>query len=1052
MPTNPAVIQLSSLDGTTGFRLDGISAYDASGGSVSSAGDINGDGFADLIIGAYGADSNGFNAGSSYVVFGKAEGFSATFALSSLDGSNGFRLNGSAAGDQNGISVSSAGDVNGDGFDDLIIGANGADPNGSYLAGASYVIFGKAGGFSAVLNPADLDGSNGFRLDGAASYDQSGFSVSSAGDVNGDGFADIIIGARLADPNGNSIAGSSYVVFGKEGGFSATFDLSSLDGSNGFRLDGNASSDLSGFSVSSAGDVNGDGFADIIIGAYGADPNGSNSGSSYVVFGKAGGFSATFDLSSLDGSNGFRIDGVTTSDLSGWSVSGAGDVNGDGFDDLIIGAKYAGPNGKGAAGSSYVVFGKAGGFSTTFALSSLNGSNGFRLDGVAINDQSGASVSSAGDVNGDGFDDLIIGAKYADPNGNVSGSSYVVFGKAGGFSATVNLASLNGSNGFRIDGAAPNDQSGLSVSAAGDVNGDGFDDLVISAPFASPNGVSAAGSSYVIFGRATSTMTRTGTEASEGLGGGDWDDWLAGLGGNDRINAGAGDDYVDGGADDDEIDGGDGDDTLYGGSGKDTIAGGDGDDFIDGGSGDDEIDGGDGDDYVEGGSGKDTISGGLGNDYLSGGSGDDILDGGDGADTLVGGSGNDTYVLGSEADGVNNVIEATGATGGGDDTITTLISRCLDGYGGIENLILLGSDHINGTGNSLANIITGNDGDNVLDGGKDSVVDELHGGLGSDTYVLRNGNDIVIDSGGAADTITSTVTRSLADYSGIENLTLAGTGHADATGDGFVNVITGNVGNNVLDGGLDSLTDTLAGGFGNDTYVLRDGNDIVIEAAGAAEGIDTITSTITRSLAGYAGIENLTLLGTDPINGTGNGLANIITGNDGSNALNGAAGADTLIGGKGKDTLTGGTQSDKFVFAVGDSAFSNFDVITDYQKGALGTGDKFDFSAALVRGGSAAAATATQASINQTTGIATFKAGSGTTMTDCVNDIAARINAGGTKAGEFAFFKIANTGSYYIFISDGVNGASADDVVIQLASVTTIKALNLSGGDLTILS
>ena len=277
-----------------------------------------------------------------------------------------------------------------------------------------------------------------------------------------------------------------------------TLNLSTLTGTNGFKIQGETAYDLSGHSVSDAGDLNGDGFDDIIIGAWQADPNGSLSGASYVVFGKAGGFSATLNLSTLTGANGFKIQGEVANDISGDSVSGAGDVNGDGFDDLIIGADGADPNGI-SSGASYVVFGKAGGFSATLNLSTLTGANGFKIQGETAVDQTGTSVSAAGDVNGDGFGDIIIGAPFADPNGSDSGASYVVFGKAGGFSATLNLSTLDGTKGFKIQGEAAYDRSGISVSAAGDVNGDGFDDIIIGADSANTNGT-YSGASYVVFG------------------------------------------------------------------------------------------------------------------------------------------------------------------------------------------------------------------------------------------------------------------------------------------------------------------------------------------------------------------------------------------------------------------------------------------------------------------------------------------------------------------------------------------------------------------------
>ena len=481
----PAVFELSSLDGTNGFQINGIDSIDQSGQSVSGAGDVNGDGIDDLIIGGYGDNY----AGESYVVFGSNGGFSQSLNLSSLDGTNGFPIIG-------GRVVSGAGDVNGDGIDDLIIGSRG---------GSSYVVFGSNVGFAASVDLGSLNGANGFVLNG---IDSGGFSVSGAGDVNGDGIDDLIIGAPSADPNGEDNAGESYVVFGSNGGFLSSFNLRNLNGTNGFVINGIDFNDSSGGSVSGTGDVNGDGIDDLIIGAPGGDSTGMfRAGESYVVFGSNGGFSSSLNLSDLDGTNGFVLNGIDDDDVSGRVVSGAGDVNGDGIDDMIIGAYYADPNGNSRAGESYVVFGNNGGVSPSLNLSSLDGSNGFVINGIDANDWSGLSVSGAGDVNGDGIDDLIIGALLADPNGNSgAGESYVVFGSDGGFSPSLNLSSLDGANGFQINGIDEFDSSGQSVSGTGDVNGDGIDDFLIGASSADPNGNVAAGESYVVFGRALSAL------------------------------------------------------------------------------------------------------------------------------------------------------------------------------------------------------------------------------------------------------------------------------------------------------------------------------------------------------------------------------------------------------------------------------------------------------------------------------------------------------------------------------------------------------------------
>lgn len=252
---------------------------------------------------------------------------SSPIQLSSISaGIGGFVMNGEAADDLSGTSVSAAGDVNGDGLADLIVGAVAANPNGDD-SGRSYVVFGKAGTAEVNLS-AVAAGTGGFAINGEARGDRSGFSVSGAGDVNGDGLSDLIVGAAFANI-GVVKSGRSYVVFGKPG--TATVELSAIAaGIGGFAINGESVNESSGFSVSTAGDVNGDGLADLIVGAIGARPNGGYSGRSYVVFGKTG--TAAVNLSAITaGVGGFVINGERISDFSGWSVSAAGDVNGDRF-------------------------------------------------------------------------------------------------------------------------------------------------------------------------------------------------------------------------------------------------------------------------------------------------------------------------------------------------------------------------------------------------------------------------------------------------------------------------------------------------------------------------------------------------------------------------------------------------------------------------------------------------------------------------------------------------------------------------------------------------
>lgn len=507
----PEFIELGSLDGTDGFIIDAEMDHNWLGRSVSAAGDINNDGYDDLLIGAPGFNQrfgNGTDQGRTYVLFGRDDNFDSPFALSTIDGSNGSALDGELSLDQSGYSVGNAGDVDGDGIDDLIIGAFGSDVNGDQ-SGRSYVVYGSSFGFPAETRAlATLDEvDDGFKLDGEAKNDESGRSVSGIGDFNDDGIDDFIIGAHGSDAVDFS-SGRSYVVFGKVGGLPSPLQLASLDGRNGFKVDGEGLLSEAGYSVSAAGDVNGDGVDDIIIGAPFA-LDGAEDGRSYVLFGTSKPHSETFSLSNLNGSNGFVIDGLSTKSKSGYSVSAAGDVNNDGFGDVIIGAPKLDINGSGGPGNehggAYVVFGKAGAFSKSLPLTSLDGSNGFRLDGENLDDRAGKSVAGAGDVNGDGYDDLIVGATIADPDGPDTGRAYVVFGHPGGFSATLPLAGLDGTNGFKLDGEWDGDRAGISVAGIGDINNDGFDDIAVGAHLFDKVGETEAGRVYVIYGRATST-------------------------------------------------------------------------------------------------------------------------------------------------------------------------------------------------------------------------------------------------------------------------------------------------------------------------------------------------------------------------------------------------------------------------------------------------------------------------------------------------------------------------------------------------------------------
>ncbi len=193
---------------------------------------------------------------------------------------------------------------------------------------------------------------------------------------------------------------------------------------------------------------------------------------------------------------------------------------------------------------------------------------------------------------------------------------------------------------------------------------------------------------------------------------------------------------------------------------------------------------------------------------------------------------------------------------------------------------------------------------------------------------------------------------------------------------------------------------------------------------------------------------------TVSVNLTGSEKANVLTGGSGADTITGDRGADSLFGGGGADSLFGGRDSDTIIFTAGDSGQTTgtIDVIGDYAKNSVGVGDVIDYSSALAIGGSDAIASANEASIDAATGIATFNTDSGTTLDDALADIATRFTAATDTAGEFATFQVNGTGDYYLFISDGDAGVTANDVVVQLSGVTTINTIDLTGANLTILT
>ena len=641
------ILDASELEPADGFILQGDmggqgrSAGDQLGFPVAGAGDINGDGVDDLIVGARLGDDGGGNAGEAYIIYGKAGTAGNQFGedvngrqvldTTGLEPTAGFILQGELGDGQLGWSVAGAGDINGDGLADFIVGAPFGD-DFRRGTGEAYILYGKAGTAGTqfgedvedrqVLDITGLLPTDGFILQGDEDRDALGISVAGAGDINGDGLGDLVVGDRNGD---------SYIVYGKAGtqfGMQVRFDddgrtisladaepdsvvrqvlnTKNLVAADGFILQN------WGSSVSGAGDINGDGLADLIVGNPGDDlggGRGSDAGTAYILYGKAGddgtqfGERVPFDANGRpvrDGSrpaglverqvlntrdlaptDGFILLGDASYDGLGGSVSGAGDINGDGLDDLIVGARGSDDGGRGA-GEAYIVYGKAGDGSQfgedvnerqVLYTGELAPTEGFILQGDTGGDTLGISVAGAGDLNGDGLADLIVGASFGDNGGIDAGEAYILYGKAGTdgtqfgtlvqmttrFSRDVpidrqvlDITGLVLTDGFILQGDEAGDQLGWSVAGAGDINGDGFDDLIVGAPEGDDGG-DRAGEAYIVYGGArwgdvtTDDQTFTGVAGELFLYGGAGDDMLEGHADTEVLYGGAGDDVLDAG-------------------------------------------------------------------------------------------------------------------------------------------------------------------------------------------------------------------------------------------------------------------------------------------------------------------------------------------------------------------------------------------------------------------------------------------------------------------------------------------------------------------------
>ncbi len=441
--------------------------------------------------------------------------FPPIFELSQLlpenggDGSLGFVVQGRAAREFLGHGAAHAGDFNADGIDDVAIGAPGVNVGGHSDAGETYVIFGRSPldqSFPPLLAIESLDGVNGLVVEGLTEFDPwfqrgsfgdiSGAHLACAGDFNSDGIDDLVIGALGA---GMDRRGATFVVFGSPEPFPRRLPLSSLDGANGVRINGAEPFDLTGEALGAPGDVNGDAIDDLTIGNHRASLGYPRccTGAAWTVLGSADPFPPAIELSQLDGTNGFYAPGFENQTSFAESVSIAGDINNDGLDDLLIGVPFASPHSF-EEGSVYVVYGRPK-WPQVLDVLALDGAAGFRIDGSIHRyprGNIGEQISTSGDINADGIDDIVLGNESSSIGEHLTGAAHVIFGREEPFPHPFCIDDLPPGTGFAMHGVRENDTIGSEVAIIPDINGDEIDDLIVSGKWAN----NRTGESYVVFG------------------------------------------------------------------------------------------------------------------------------------------------------------------------------------------------------------------------------------------------------------------------------------------------------------------------------------------------------------------------------------------------------------------------------------------------------------------------------------------------------------------------------------------------------------------------